>query len=271
MTVTLNPSDRKALLAWMENLPEMAAERSRRQLLDDAGLGTLAHRIDVSGSPAVAARAIVNFLCRCGRRQRACEPLGSFLLVVRELVGVEGRGLLDRLLADYRLMEPLSPEEERQRQWARGTAIGDLRVYPSQLAPPVEVGELEPNPYKGLLAFQETDGDRFFGREKPVAHLWETLRGFYESASELRLLPIYGPSGSGKSSLVRAGLIPELGRRPLPGCDHARVAVLVPGSHPLEALAAILARMATNDAMPVAKAREFGEELRWGGGEGAGG
>ncbi|MGD1804144.1 NACHT and WD repeat domain-containing protein, partial [Dapis sp. BLCC M126] len=118
------------------------------------------------------------------------------------------------------------------------------------------------NPYKGLLAFQETDGDRFFGRETQIADLWEKLRSLYESADAIRLLPIYGPSGSGKSSLARAGLIPELARRPIPGYDTARVAILVPGTNPLEALATILARIVTNDLTPVAKSREFTGELK---------
>ncbi|MEG3922250.1 hypothetical protein QUA07_24490, partial [Microcoleus sp. T3_A4] len=118
------------------------------------------------------------------------------------------------------------------------------------------------NPYRGLLAFQETDGSRFFGREKQIADLWEKLRSLYESANAVRLLPIYGPSGSGKSSLARAGLIPELARKPIPGYDRARVAVLVPGTNPLEALATVLARIVTNDETPVAKSREFEGELK---------
>ncbi|MFB2897811.1 NACHT and WD repeat domain-containing protein [Aerosakkonemataceae cyanobacterium BLCC-F50] len=118
------------------------------------------------------------------------------------------------------------------------------------------------NPYRGLLAFQETDGDRFFGREKQIADLWEKLRGLYETADAIRLLPIYGPSGSGKSSLARAGLIPELARKPIPGYDRARVAVLMPGTNPLEALATVLARIVTNDLTPVAKSREFTGELK---------
>lgn len=77
----------------------------------------------------------------------------------------------------------------------------------------------------------------------------------------MRLLAIYGPSGSGKSSLARAGLVPELVRSPLLGFKQARVAVLTPGAHPLDALAAVLARIATNDSAPVAKTREFREEL----------
>ncbi|MGB3767803.1 MAG: AAA family ATPase, partial [Phormidesmis sp.] len=121
--------------------------------------------------------------------------------------------------------------------------------------------EIGPNPYKGLLAFQETDGDRFFGRDAQIEQLWQQFRQLHESDSAIRLLPIYGPSGSGKSSLARAGLIPELAKRPLPGRDRARVAVLVPGTHPLEALATVLARVATDDPIPVAKAREFRAEL----------
>jgi hypothetical protein len=118
-----------------------------------------------------------------------------------------------------------------------------------------------PNPYKGLLAFQETDGDRFFGRDPQIKYLWEKFQNLHMNGSMIRLLTIYGPSGSGKSSLARAGLIPELARRPLPGRDRARVAVLVPGSHPLESLATVLARIANNDPAPVAKTREFATEL----------
>jgi WD40 repeat protein len=117
------------------------------------------------------------------------------------------------------------------------------------------------NPYKGLLAFQETDGDRFFGRDPQINELWEKFRSLHEQESATRLLTIYGPSGSGKSSLARAGLIPKLARKPLPGGDRARVAVLVPGSHPLESLATVMARIATNDPTPVTKTREFATEL----------
>lgn len=144
---------------------------------------------------------------------------------------------------------------------------GQITIYQSQLdralspAAPPAPSVIGANPYKGLLAFQETDGDRFFGRDPQIQDLWEKFRNLHEAAA-IRFLTIYGPSGSGKSSLARAGLIPELARRPLPGHDRARVAVLVPGSHPLEALATVLARIATNDPTPVTKTREFALELK---------
>jgi WD40 repeat protein len=121
-------------------------------------------------------------------------------------------------------------------------------------AKPAEIGL---NPYKGLLTFQETDSDLFFGREPQIKDLWEKLRNLHEEASATRLLTIYGPSGSGKSSLARAGLIPELTRRPLPGGSN--VAIMVPGRQPIEALATVLARIATNDKdpAPIEKAEEF--------------
>ncbi|MCP4423111.1 MAG: ATP-binding protein, partial [Chloroflexi bacterium] len=151
--------------------------------------------------------------------------------------------------------------------------LGNLVIYlssrPEEADPQPASAKVGPNPYKGLSAFSETDAGRFFGREILIRQLWEKYRDLHEMSptpraggAGLRLLAILGPSGSGKSSVARAGLLPELARRPLPGKKRARVAVLTPGSHPLRALAAILARIATNDPSPVAKSREFEGELR---------
>ncbi len=147
-----------------------------------------------------------------------------------------------------------------------GVVIGHLTVYFSQKtteSEPVrsEPSKFGPNPYQGLLSFRETDGDRFFGRQDQIDQLWEKFRDLHQDQSTIRVLPIYGPSGSGKSSLARAGLIPALGKRSLPGCDRSRVVVLIPGTHPLEALATVLARIATNDPTPVAKSQEFEQIL----------
>jgi len=121
-----------------------------------------------------------------------------------------------------------------------------------------------PNPYKGLAAFREEDADRFFGRERLTQNLWKAFRDLQknpEAEEAVRLLAVLGPSGSGKSSLVRAGLFPELARQPLTGLEDLRVAIVAPGAHPVDALALVLARLVTGDSAPVAKAREFSEEL----------
>ena len=154
-------------------------------------------------------------------------------------------------------------------QMIGGMAIGQLTVYFSQNPTESEVAKPDPsklgaNPYRGLLAFGEMDGDRFFGREVQITQLWQRFCHLHDDQSTVRVLPIYGPSGSGKSSLARAGLIPALGKKTLPGRDHVRLAVLVPGTHPLEALAIVLARVATEgtDPTPVVKSQEFEQVLK---------
>jgi WD40 repeat protein/transcriptional regulator with XRE-family HTH domain len=84
-------------------------------------------------------------------------------------------------------------------------------------------------PYKGLLFFDEADSDLFFGRETLTAHLADRVTDLASDAST-RLLAIVGASGSGKSSLVRAGLAVALKRA---GWD---VRVFTPGMNPLKAL-----------------------------------
>src|SRR5262249_20392809 len=89
-------------------------------------------------------------------------------------------------------------------------------------------------PYLGLDAFNERDAEKFFGRADLVARLIERL-------ADHRLLAIVGPSGGGKSSLVRAGLISALKRGALPGSEHWRyLPPIVPGSDPIAALRRIL-------------------------------
>jgi WD40 repeat protein len=89
-------------------------------------------------------------------------------------------------------------------------------------------------PYVGLDAFREGDHGRFFGRGALVAEL--TSRLAFE-----RLMLVVGPSGSGKSSLVRAGIVPALRAGALPGSSGWRyLDPIVPGSEPLLALARTL-------------------------------
>jgi WD40 repeat protein len=84
-------------------------------------------------------------------------------------------------------------------------------------------------PYKGLAPFDTDDADYFFGREQLVADVVARLVG-------ASLLGVVGPSGSGKSSVVRAGLVPALAGGVLPGSDGWARALIRPGEHPMREL-----------------------------------
>jgi WD40 repeat protein/serine/threonine protein kinase/two-component SAPR family response regulator len=94
-----------------------------------------------------------------------------------------------------------------------------------------EIQRQPTNPYKGLLAFQEADAANFFGREALVQQLLERLDGRGN-----RFLAVVGPSGSGKSSIVKAGLIPKLRQGALPGSDDWYIAEMMPGNRPFDEL-----------------------------------
>ncbi len=87
-------------------------------------------------------------------------------------------------------------------------------------------------PYRSLDAFTEDDVEFFFGRERVVQRLVESLR------QEPRFLAVLGPSGSGKSSLVQAGLIPQLRKGAVPGSDCWGVIVVRPADQPFSQLEA---------------------------------
>ena len=84
-------------------------------------------------------------------------------------------------------------------------------------------------PFKGLAAFDIEDARVFFGREQLVAEMVARLAG-------APLMGIVGPSGSGKSSALRAGLLAALTAGVLPGSERWPLALLRPGEHPMAAL-----------------------------------
>ncbi len=103
---------------------------------------------------------------------------------------------------------------------------------------------LAENPYLGLSAFQAEDVERFFGREQLTARLLEKCRDL-DTAQLPRLLPILGPSGSGKSSVARAGLIPALQR----SLKNIHVEIFTPTDAPLKELARIVASIQSIDSI----------------------
>ncbi len=172
------------------------------------------------------------------------------------------------------LTEPLPPLHERladlppELSWViqRATAKDPAERYPDALAfaaafheaasasaavaaPTIDLSQFEvTNPYKGLRAFQESDANDFFGREALTEVLLARLNGTaHPSSFNLHnFLAVVGPSGSGKSSVVKAGVVPALRRGALPGSENWFIVEMMPGARPLEELAESLLRVAVN-------------------------
>src|SRR6266699_2659850 len=113
------------------------------------------------------------------------------------------------------------------------------------------------NPYKGLLAFTEHDARDFFGRDTLIDELATAvviaLTREQKEGKYARLLAVLGPSGSGKSSVVMAGLLPCLhDGRVLNSKEWMYLDLAFPGAHPLGALAVSLAKqLPARDAVSV--------------------
>lgn len=151
------------------------------------------------------------------RRMRDLDRATPSLAEVAPGVPTEFAALVDRCLA-----------KRKQDRFPDAASLLEAleELLPGRRARRLAAGE---NPYPGLTAFQERDADRFFGRDHDVERVLAQLR-------DHSLVGIVGPSGVGKSSFVRAGLIPAL-RRARGNLD---VLIVRPGRRPMGALADLL-------------------------------
>ncbi|NDJ62327.1 MAG: protein kinase, partial [Chloroflexi bacterium] len=127
---------------------------------------------------------------------------------------------------------PLRPTDSSAR-----IAVADYLLTPEPQL------DILPNPYKGLRAFQEVDAANFYGRELLTDQLVKRLG---ERAELARFLAVVGPSGSGKSSVIKAGVIPALRMGGLPNSEHWFYVEMVPGNHPFQELTAALLSVAVD-------------------------
>jgi WD40 repeat protein/tetratricopeptide (TPR) repeat protein len=137
------------------------------------------------------------------------------------------------------------------------TVAVTLVVSDSRLLPAATNSHAAINPYKGLDAFYETDAHFFFGRNASVSSLYVLLHKI-SCASEKRIVPVVGASGSGKSSLVRAGLLSELARRPIGELGAPSVLILRPGATPVAKLAELASRFRPGASSPTEQVRKLG-------------
>lgn len=167
-----------------------------------------------------------------------------------------GVGLAPNPAADVRALAGLAtglvPDERSIAQLAQRIEAGAdapgadalavaarTALEPTAVAAPPRVDER--NPFKGLRAFTEVDAGDFFGRGELIRRLVARLG---EAGPGSRFLAVVGPSGGGKSSVVRAGLVPAIRRGVLGEAEDPFVAEMFPGVHPMEELEAALLRIA---------------------------
>jgi WD40 repeat protein len=219
--------------------------------LDSASLGepdgdSLADQASLQGGFVLTAtRRFVPAIARQGARHTAFT--GELLRLLRD--GDPGGPAqitlrhayrhLSRVLADRGLPQPRCRADD---------AIGDfpLAVNPAYRGPAApesapmtaEGRKTSPTcPYKGLAAFDVGDERWFHGRRALTSRLLDRLRERHHGVA--RPLAVVGASGAGKSSLLRAGLLPavERGQLEISGSQRWPRLVLTPGPHPVRRLA----------------------------------
>jgi WD40 repeat protein/DNA-binding SARP family transcriptional activator/energy-coupling factor transporter ATP-binding protein EcfA2 len=184
--------------------------------------------------PEPAYRALMIAHGALGNRSRVAYIYDRCVKALRDDLGVEPSEITQKLFAQL-----------AQGPYELETALKETPT------PPASGHRSAPDrpPYKGLLHFEEEDARLFCGREELTAHLVSRLQ-------QERFLVLVGASGSGKSSLLRAGLVPAIKGANQPG-DHSSpsddrksqcVQVITPTARPLEALGATLARISDSAA-----------------------
>ncbi len=184
-----------------------------RESPDGGALAGLGPRLAAAGVPAVVAM----------QGNVSMATTAAFMPVfLREL---RRDGQVDRAMAVAR-----GAVRERSDWWmpVLYSRLEDGRVFDlaAMLPPPT-------CPYPGMVPFRAGDARFFYGREDEVQQMMDHLR-------HQRLLLVIGPSGSGKSSLIAAGLLPRLEKSTYFAPDFWLVRTMRPLDHPATALAACL-------------------------------
>ena len=178
---------------------------------------------------------VVLYECLAGkhpfRRETAIGTLTAILEETPAELASLGRGIPPSLSGIVKRCLEKDRGQRFRSAHDLGLALESVLAAPTGSAALQETGERDP--YPGLLSFTEEDAGLFFGREAEVGALWGRLRN-------RRLLAVIAPSGAGKTSLVRAGVVAS---RP----EGWAALVCTPGSSPFRGLGQALAPELSGD------------------------
>ena len=166
-------------------------------------------------------RAVHRLASQWARTAAAQQMTESARRTSRERRGL--RAAEEELMGGYAVFEIA---RERTRLYGSGEDLVDESTRRAGLAV---------CPYKGLAAYEATDADYFFGREQLLGELVARVVGS-------SFVGLFGASGSGKSSVLTAGLLPALADGVLPGSDQWIQVLMRPGTRPMRQLADALRR-----------------------------
>ena len=191
----------------------------------------------------------------CGRHP--LHPLDGNQLVVTAMLELPMPSMAEAAPADVprelvQIVDRCLLKIKEQRWQSAGELLAALEPFlPGRRT--IEL-QLDESPYAGLSSFQESDAGKFFGRNREIAAMVTRIR-------DRPMMAVVGSSGVGKSSFVRAGLVPALKR----SGENWETLVIRPGRKPLEALASIISPMvatAANLADDLEEQKKLVETLR---------
>lgn len=239
-------------LFWLRRLLQESPVRQRILLLDCCHSGELLNFLEAD--PGARSGTDRLFMAASREYEAAYESIaGNYSVFTQALLeGLDPTRLPSGTITSHALTDWVSNALKGEMQQPLFESSGsEMILTRCQNAPTIIKTELtqEICPYRGLEFFDEVHAGYFFGREELTDQLVEKLRS-------RNFVAVLGASGSGKSSLIRAGLIHKLRQgRKFSGCDSWRIQLITPTEQPLKSLA-------TAFVNPKAPAVERAEQLR---------
>ncbi|HIK57204.1 MAG TPA: PD40 domain-containing protein [Synechococcales cyanobacterium M55_K2018_004] len=252
-------------LFWLRRLLQESPVRQRIVILDCCHSGELLNFMEAD--PGARPGTDRLFMAASREYEAAYESLNSeysvFTQSLLEALNPDQceSGMVTSLTLTARISDALQGELQQPLFEHSGGEIiltRQKRQKPAALSPRKSAqSKSDICPYRGLEPFEEEHAEFFFGRDDVTAQLLDKLRNG-KSATVL------GASGSGKTSVIRAGLVAALRRgQRLPGSDRWRVKIITPTAHPLRSLASAFIDPELNDlakAEQLQRAEQFLQE-----------